>query len=163
MSFFIAAFKRGGQMSTRYPIYASTFIWAALIARVGYGTPIKPTGIAGMALLWVACTYWGGDGTRKRRGDRPPADCRRRLGWINRLDYVRLLGKASSEGSDFRGPMATPDRVFLVTALSLICAIAPLSTQYRVPAWCLAIICVGCVATASCQLLGIASVLRSKV
>ena len=51
MVLFVAAFKRGGQLTVLYPIYASTFIWAALISLTAYGTPIKPVNIAGMAFL----------------------------------------------------------------------------------------------------------------
>jgi len=51
MVLFVAAFKRGGAMSVLYPIYASTFIWAALIGRFAYGEIIRPVHIAGMALL----------------------------------------------------------------------------------------------------------------
>jgi len=38
-------------LTVLYPIYASTFVWAALIALYAYGTPIKLVNIAGMALL----------------------------------------------------------------------------------------------------------------
>ena len=31
MCFFVLAFKRGGQLTVLYPVYATTFIWAALI------------------------------------------------------------------------------------------------------------------------------------
>lgn len=51
MVLFVAAFKKGGALTVLYPIYATTFIWAALIALVVYGTPIKPVNIAGMGLL----------------------------------------------------------------------------------------------------------------
>jgi multidrug transporter EmrE-like cation transporter len=51
MILFVAAFKRGGELSVLYPIYASTFIWAAIISLSAYGTPIKPLNLAGMALL----------------------------------------------------------------------------------------------------------------
>jgi len=51
MVLFVAAFKRGGSLSVLYPIYASTFIWAAVIARLAYGTPIRAVHIGGMALL----------------------------------------------------------------------------------------------------------------
>ena len=51
MVLFVAAFKRGGSLSVLYPIYASTFIWAALISMVAFGTPIKPINVAGMTLL----------------------------------------------------------------------------------------------------------------
>ena len=51
MVLFVAAFKKGGSLTVLYPVYASTFIWAALIALYAYGTPIKIVNIAGMALL----------------------------------------------------------------------------------------------------------------
>ncbi len=51
MVLFVAAFKRGGSLTVLYPIYASTFIFAALIAWAAYGTPIKPANVCGMALL----------------------------------------------------------------------------------------------------------------
>lgn len=59
MVLFVAAFKKGGALTTLYPIYASTFIFAALIAWWAYGTPIKPANIGGMALL-VAGMYFMG-------------------------------------------------------------------------------------------------------
>ena len=51
MVLFVAAFKRGGAMSVLYPIYASTFIWGAVIAHMAFGEPITATNIAGMAVL----------------------------------------------------------------------------------------------------------------
>jgi multidrug transporter EmrE-like cation transporter len=51
MVLFVAAFRRGGSLSVLYPIYASTFIWAALIARWVYGEPIQLVNLAGMVLL----------------------------------------------------------------------------------------------------------------
>ena len=56
MVFFVAAFKKGGELTVLYPIYATTFIWAAIIALMAYGTPIKPVNIGGMGLL-VAGMY----------------------------------------------------------------------------------------------------------
>lgn len=56
MVLFVAAFKRGGSLTVLYPLYASTFIWAAVIALWAYSTPIKLVNIAGMALL-VAGMY----------------------------------------------------------------------------------------------------------
>ena len=56
MVLFVAAFKKGGALTTLYPIYASTFIFAALIALWAYGTPIKPVNVGGMILL-VAGMY----------------------------------------------------------------------------------------------------------
>ncbi|HEY2412276.1 MAG TPA: hypothetical protein VGI40_08540, partial [Pirellulaceae bacterium] len=51
MVLFVAAFKRGGSLTVLYPVYASTFIWAAVIARLAYQTPIQPINIGGMLLL----------------------------------------------------------------------------------------------------------------
>jgi len=51
MVLFVAAFKKGGSLSVLYPVYASTFIWGALIAMIAFGTPIKPINIGGMAML----------------------------------------------------------------------------------------------------------------
>jgi multidrug transporter EmrE-like cation transporter len=51
MVLFVAAFKKGGSLAALYPVYATTFIWAALIALIAYGTPIRPVNIAGMGLL----------------------------------------------------------------------------------------------------------------
>lgn len=56
MVLFVAAFKKGGSLTVLYPIYATTFIWAALLALFAYGTPIKPVNIGGMGLL-VAGMY----------------------------------------------------------------------------------------------------------
>lgn len=59
MVLFVAAFKRGGSLTVLYPIYASTFIWAALIAWLAYGEAIKPTNVAGMVLLIVGMYLMG--------------------------------------------------------------------------------------------------------
>ena len=56
MVLFVAAFKKGGALSVLYPVYATTFIWAALIALLVFGTPIKPINVGGMILL-VAGMY----------------------------------------------------------------------------------------------------------
>jgi multidrug transporter EmrE-like cation transporter len=56
MVLFVVAFKRGGALSVLYPLYASTFIWAALIGLWAYGVPIKTVNVAGMVLL-VAGMY----------------------------------------------------------------------------------------------------------
>lgn len=39
--------------------------------------------------------------------------------------YVRTLGRALGAGSDFGGPMAKPQRMFVVTVVALYLAIAP--------------------------------------
>jgi len=51
MVLFVAAFKRGGALTVLYPIYASTFIFAAIIAWFAYGIPIRPVHFTGFALL----------------------------------------------------------------------------------------------------------------
>jgi hypothetical protein len=51
MVLFVAAFKRGGALTVLYPVYATTFIWAALIARAIDGQPVRPVNVAGMILL----------------------------------------------------------------------------------------------------------------
>jgi multidrug transporter EmrE-like cation transporter len=51
MVFFVAAFKRGGALTVLYPLYASTFIWAAFIGLWAYHVPIKPMNVGGMLLL----------------------------------------------------------------------------------------------------------------
>ena len=56
MVLFVAAFKRGGELSVLYPTYASTFIWGALISAAAFGTQIRSVNIAGMLLL-VAGMY----------------------------------------------------------------------------------------------------------
>ena len=51
MVLFVAAFKRGGSLTVLYPVYSSTFIFAALIAYFAFGTPIKAVNVLGMSLL----------------------------------------------------------------------------------------------------------------
>lgn len=51
MVLFVAAFKKGGSLTILYPVYATTFIWAAILAYMIFGTPIKPVNILGMLLL----------------------------------------------------------------------------------------------------------------
>ena len=59
MILFIAAFKKGGALTVLYPIYASTFIWAALIGLFAYGIPIKPANIAGMTFIMLGMYLMG--------------------------------------------------------------------------------------------------------
>ena len=59
MVLFVAAFKQGGSMSVLYPLYASTFIWGAVIALLAYGTPIRPVNVAGMVLLVLGMFLMG--------------------------------------------------------------------------------------------------------
>lgn len=51
MMLFSYAFQRGGAVPVLYPIYATTFIWAAGMGRAIYGHPIRPIHVAGMVLL----------------------------------------------------------------------------------------------------------------
>jgi len=51
MVLFVAAFKKGGALSVLYPVYATTFVWAALIGLIAYQTPIRPINVCGMLLL----------------------------------------------------------------------------------------------------------------
>ena len=59
MVLFVGAFKRGGALTVLYPIYASTFIWAAVLGLIVYGTPFKASNVAGMALLVLGMYLMG--------------------------------------------------------------------------------------------------------
>ncbi len=59
MILFVAAFKRGGAMSVLYPIYASTFIWGAVVAWLAFNEPIRLVNIAGMTLLVIGMCLMG--------------------------------------------------------------------------------------------------------
>jgi hypothetical protein len=59
MVLFVAGFRRGGALSVLYPLYASTFVWGALLALWAYGTPIRPVNVAGMALLVLGMYLMG--------------------------------------------------------------------------------------------------------
>lgn len=60
MVLFTYAFSTGGTVRVLYPLYASTFIWAALIAWIGYNQVIQPIHVAGMILLIIGmiCMSW---------------------------------------------------------------------------------------------------------
>jgi uncharacterized membrane protein len=59
MVLFVAAFKRGGAMSVLYPIYASTFIWGALVAWLAFREPIRPVNVLGMVVLVAGMLLMG--------------------------------------------------------------------------------------------------------
>jgi multidrug transporter EmrE-like cation transporter len=59
MVLFVAAFKSGGRMSVLYPIYASTFIWGALIAYFAFDEPIRPVNVVGMLVLILGMFLMG--------------------------------------------------------------------------------------------------------
>jgi phosphatidylglycerophosphate synthase len=47
--------------------------------------------------------------------------------------YIRAVGKAAGAPSDFRGPMAKQQRMFIATALGVWCAVVP--PDWRAPDW----------------------------
>jgi uncharacterized membrane protein len=59
MVLFVAAFKRGGSLAVLYPIYASTFIFAAFLSYAAFGTPIKVVNLLGMAFLVLGMYLMG--------------------------------------------------------------------------------------------------------
>lgn len=59
MVLFVAAFRKGGALTVLYPIYATTFIWAAVIALLVYGTPIRLVNVAGMGLILAGMYLMG--------------------------------------------------------------------------------------------------------
>jgi len=59
MALFVAAFKAGGQPQVLYPIYASTFIFAALLAWWINGQPIRAVHVAGMGCLVLGMFLMG--------------------------------------------------------------------------------------------------------
>ncbi len=59
MFLFTLAFRKGGTVTVLYPVYASTFIWAAGIGLLVYGQPIRPVHVLGMAMLLVGIYLMG--------------------------------------------------------------------------------------------------------
>lgn len=98
--------------------------------------------------------------------------------------YVRTTGKAAGTPHDFRGPMAKQQRMALVTALALFCALAPVGWQpisrvdlpgwwpaptsagmahdWGLTAWVLLVIAIGSIVTALRRLRGIAQQLAGS-
>jgi phosphatidylglycerophosphate synthase len=83
--------------------------------------------------------------------------------------YVRAVGKAAGAGSDFRGPMAKQQRMFLATVVGVYMALAPAAWR---PAWgpegrwglagaILLVIAVGSALTAARRIRGVAMKLRA--
>lgn len=62
MCLFVAGFRIGGRMTVLYPIYATTFVWAAIISWRVYGTPISLTNLAGMVLIFAGIWFIGKEG-----------------------------------------------------------------------------------------------------
>lgn len=59
MALFVAAFKKGGSISVLYPIYSSTFIFAAMIGHATGAAPIRLVHVAGMGLLAAGMVCMG--------------------------------------------------------------------------------------------------------
>lgn len=78
--------------------------------------------------------------------------------------YVRLLGKASGSGSEFVGPMAKQQRMFLVTVAAVALGLAPAAWQpaWPIPTIVLAAIALGGLLTALRRLWRIARTLTSE-
>ncbi|MBP0446492.1 CDP-alcohol phosphatidyltransferase family protein [Roseomonas sp. SSH11] len=76
--------------------------------------------------------------------------------------YIRTTARAAGAPSDFRGPMAKQQRMALVTALALWCAVTPLSWQAGLPYWALVLVTILASITALRRLLGGARALRAR-
>ena len=55
MVLFIAAFRLGGRLSVIYPMYATTFIWGALIGVQVVGEPWSWTQVLGIGVIVLGC------------------------------------------------------------------------------------------------------------
>ena len=74
--------------------------------------------------------------------------------------YIRAVGRAAGAPSDFRGPLAKPQRMALVTAGAVLCAALPAAWSVQIPGVVLWVIVVGAALTAVRRLVGIAGALR---
>jgi len=74
--------------------------------------------------------------------------------------YIRAVGRGLSRGSDFSGPMAKQQRMALVTALAVACAVLPRDWTTGWPTAALWLIAILSVATAARRLLRLARGLR---
>ncbi len=66
------------------------------------------------------------------------------------LAYLRAQGKVAGAPQEFCGPMAKPQRAFVMTLLALYCAVAPaawqaglLTSEWGAVAWVLMLVVVG--------------------
>jgi phosphatidylglycerophosphate synthase len=66
--------------------------------------------------------------------------------------YVRCVGRAAGAPSDFSGPMAKQQRMFLATAVALVCALAPAAWSAGLPRAALVVILLGSLLTAALRL-----------
>lgn len=82
--------------------------------------------------------------------------------------YVRAMGKATSGIQEFCGPMAKPQRMFIVTVAAIYCALVPAFwpasayQQFSAAGWALILIIIGCVVTALRRLRRISSHLNQS-
>ncbi len=51
MAFFVFSYKLGGRISAVYPVYATTFIWGALLGHYLDNEALNPLTLAGIALI----------------------------------------------------------------------------------------------------------------
>jgi phosphatidylglycerophosphate synthase len=73
------------------------------------------------------------------------------------VTYIRALGRGLGQGSDFRGPMAKQQRMWLVAAPALYLALAPHAWRpQHLMTIALAVISIGCVFTAARRLMTLA-------
>jgi hypothetical protein len=56
---FVAAFRRGGEPTLLYPIYATTFLWASLLGLAVYQVPIRGVHVLGMILIIAGVSLMG--------------------------------------------------------------------------------------------------------
>ena len=61
--------------------------------------------------------------------------------------YVRAVGKGAGAGSDFSGPMAKQQRMFVVTLVAIACALLPAAWTAMLPAIALWVILAGSLLT----------------
>ena len=71
--------------------------------------------------------------------------------------YVRAVGKAAGAGSDFSGPMAKQQRMFVVTLVAIACALLPAAWSAMLPAVALWVILAGSLLTTLRRLARIAA------
>jgi phosphatidylglycerophosphate synthase len=82
--------------------------------------------------------------------------------------YVRAVGRGAGLASDFRGPMAKPHRMFIVTVAAVSLGLMPgawqpmlgSEGQWGIPAAALLLVILGCIVTAARRLAGVAAALR---
>ncbi|RZA02157.1 MAG: hypothetical protein EOP11_16925 [Proteobacteria bacterium] len=64
MVFFVLSYKAGGRLSAVYPVYATTFVWGALIGHFAEGETLDIFTIGGIALILVGVAAIGYGATR---------------------------------------------------------------------------------------------------